>query len=591
MSNGKNIEVRIAATGGSEAAAEVRKVESAVDGLGTSSGDAASGIDELKKQMQETIDRARAATEGLDEAAESAGGLEEEVGKISNAQQAQVLSQLAGNVGKLGAEFQSVAKDVEKFDAELAATLDKAGKGLETLAGGLSSVALGFAAGGPIGAAAAALVVAIQAVGQAWVQSKIAAAEATQEEIAAMQAVAGATRDAELAAIQRNNALADAEVTAALAAQNAGIKDQAAAVKDVIASERELRQMRNEALDAVDKARLAEIDLAEARGEITPAQATGQRRDVEDTAAGRAENDRRQRAREEAVIAGRDAAAKTEAAAKAAAAAQEAERARAEAERKVKEKEVIASRAAANDESLFMGEEDYQKNLELYTKIEQIGSGSQIARARSILEASKDKILARIAGELEQAASDLEGKSEVAGTRSNAAGQAAQAAADARANANSKTATADRTDATVSVVAAQRARARELTEQAEARRAFDAAKRRQDEQALEARRDAARARLDALAKDAGGKFGIAADRGDARGVDPQVVDTLRSASNKLADGTNENEVTKLAQQIESSIGEMSGATAGALSGLVSAMQSQSAEIKALEAQIKDLRNK
>jgi hypothetical protein len=62
--------VRIAATGGAEAAAEVRKVESAVAGLGTQSGAAASGVDELRERMEKTAAEARALAEDYKELGE-----------------------------------------------------------------------------------------------------------------------------------------------------------------------------------------------------------------------------------------------------------------------------------------------------------------------------------------------------------------------------------------------------------------------------------------------------------------------------------------------------------------------------------------
>ena len=63
MSNGKNIEVRIAATGGSEAAAEVRKVESAVESLDSSASASSQGIDDLNAQLDEMRARAEALKE------------------------------------------------------------------------------------------------------------------------------------------------------------------------------------------------------------------------------------------------------------------------------------------------------------------------------------------------------------------------------------------------------------------------------------------------------------------------------------------------------------------------------------------------
>jgi hypothetical protein len=120
--SGKNIEVRIAATGGDQAAEEVSKVENAVESMGDASGDASAKVSEIADRM-----RAQA-------------------------------------IAELGTAFQSVAGFVRESaaafaeaDPEISRTLSNAAEGLETMASAATLAAQGFAVGGPLGGAIGAM--------------------------------------------------------------------------------------------------------------------------------------------------------------------------------------------------------------------------------------------------------------------------------------------------------------------------------------------------------------------------------------------------------------------------------------------------
>jgi uncharacterized protein YukE len=66
----KKIEIRIAATGGDQAAGEVRKVETAVEGLDSSAAASGDGIDELNDQLDELKKRAENVKQGYKELGE-----------------------------------------------------------------------------------------------------------------------------------------------------------------------------------------------------------------------------------------------------------------------------------------------------------------------------------------------------------------------------------------------------------------------------------------------------------------------------------------------------------------------------------------
>lgn len=201
MAEGKKIEIKIAATGGDQAAAEIGKVQAAKEGAEkiTGFGGQLDGVperaEEVKKSFEEIRDaaeKAHAETAGMAEelekptndAAKGSSELDENVSKIARTQKAMVLVDLAEQVGAIGEKFQEAAKSVKAFDPALAATLENTGKTVEKVSSGVSAIALGFAAGGVIGGAVTGLGVLVktelEAMGEAAAETGKKVAEAAE---------------------------------------------------------------------------------------------------------------------------------------------------------------------------------------------------------------------------------------------------------------------------------------------------------------------------------------------------------------------------------------------------------------------------
>lgn len=281
MSQGKNIEIRIAATGGDQAASEISKSSDAVDTLN------------------------------------------ENVKNIERVQTAQAVASLAEGVGKLGQQFRDAAEEVEEFDKDAADALRNTARHLEDIGSKVSTVAAGFAAGGPLGAALASLGVFIQAVTTKFKENEIQALKSAAAEKAAMEESAQASRDAAAAAEERKTAFENAEILAGLEAELAKSKEITRELQRQTALAREKRDLENELLTARDRTDLENIGLEEASGKITPEQAAEKRDAIESGARRRERDERKRRALEDASNAEEAAAAKTTAAGKARAGANE----------------------------------------------------------------------------------------------------------------------------------------------------------------------------------------------------------------------------------------------------------------------------
>lgn len=223
MADGKNIEIKIAATGGDQAAAEVAKPAAAVaktaEEISKATAEAEAASAELYRKMREADEayrksivdgwnksgtnpyaapagggklpempvspggtgfggmldqvpeKAKAATDAVREVTEETeklvetveevdkktDKLDENVEKITRLQKAQVVAQLGGQVAQLGKAFTTVADGIESFDQEGAKSLRSIGENLETAGSAVTSMAIGFAVGGPLGAGVAAL--------------------------------------------------------------------------------------------------------------------------------------------------------------------------------------------------------------------------------------------------------------------------------------------------------------------------------------------------------------------------------------------------------------------------------------------------
>lgn len=174
MAEGKNIEIRIAATGGDQAAGEIQKVSDAaaateaaskgstgfggmLDGVPERVDTVTAKVEDLKKELGPVAKAAEDVGEAMDDSAKKADKLGENVEKIARTQKAQAVAQLGGQVAQLGSAFKSVASEVEVFDKDLANTLRNTGGNIEAIGGAVGSIAIGFAVGGPIGAGVATL--------------------------------------------------------------------------------------------------------------------------------------------------------------------------------------------------------------------------------------------------------------------------------------------------------------------------------------------------------------------------------------------------------------------------------------------------
>jgi hypothetical protein len=161
MSDGKNIEIKIAVTGGDQAAAEVRKVEQAAQTLETSGGES-QALGGMLEGIPEQADEAATSVKKLGESAAETGKQFEDAGpkldRIANIQKAEVLNGLAQAAGQLGERVRQAAGEFEGAEPQFRKTLEGIAEGLDATTGALSGAAQGFAVGGPFGAAIGALV-------------------------------------------------------------------------------------------------------------------------------------------------------------------------------------------------------------------------------------------------------------------------------------------------------------------------------------------------------------------------------------------------------------------------------------------------
>jgi hypothetical protein len=162
MADGKKIEIRIAATGGAQAAEEVRKVDAAMEQLATATTKAEKSVlgddldarfDALKKRAEALRENTQ-ATEEMGQASEQAA---DRVSEIANRQQAEAIAQLGQAFGQVGSFLRETSAALAETDPELSKTLANAAEGLETLTSAATLAAQGFAAGGPLGAAIGAM--------------------------------------------------------------------------------------------------------------------------------------------------------------------------------------------------------------------------------------------------------------------------------------------------------------------------------------------------------------------------------------------------------------------------------------------------
>ena len=160
MADGKTIEIKIAATGGDQAAAEVRKVEEAAESL-TNNPNASTGFGGMLDNIPERAEAATAAVEELAEATEeleplagsAASSFEDlatNVDRIKQIQLAQQIGQIAGQIKSLSADLKNAGPEMDlAFGSEAAGKIRGAAEATGYLATVAGAAAQGFAVGGP----------------------------------------------------------------------------------------------------------------------------------------------------------------------------------------------------------------------------------------------------------------------------------------------------------------------------------------------------------------------------------------------------------------------------------------------------------
>lgn len=168
MAEGKNIEIKIAATGGDQAAAEIKKVETAAETLtndpnkSTGFGGMLDTIPERVEPATEAVKELAEATEELEPLAGSAASsfddLAGNVERIKQIQLAQQIGQIAGQIKNLSADLQKAGPEMDlAFGSEAAGKIRDAAEATNYLATVAGAAALGFAVGGPVGGAVAGI--------------------------------------------------------------------------------------------------------------------------------------------------------------------------------------------------------------------------------------------------------------------------------------------------------------------------------------------------------------------------------------------------------------------------------------------------
>lgn len=306
MAEGKNIDVKFRTTADTKGA---EKMASGLKATAESADDAGKNLAEIEKRGQaayaalDELNRAlgsgdlKQAGKALDDAAEAisefgkvAGvsseetarmrdemrGLIKEGDDIARHQDAQnmrmriLAGTLSHGIGKLsdwGKELQETGKTLEATDADMGRSMQVIGAWTDKIGSAASSLATGFAAGGPLGAAVAGLGWLVGQVFQSMAANAEAAAarqmvmkEATREVTKAMQEMSKAD-----AALQLTKDIATAAEGAAgaLDRETAAWERKNAAIERTIKTlERERRQAQAEG-DAKTEFQLAQLDAGE----------------------------------------------------------------------------------------------------------------------------------------------------------------------------------------------------------------------------------------------------------------------------------------------------------------------------------------
>ena len=261
------------------------------------------GVEDVKKGLQEVEDGLQDVSHAGDDAADATKGMEENIGEISRAQKAQAVAQLAQAVGKIGERFRESAREVREFDRESADALDQMADRIDKVSTSASALAMGFAAGGPLGAAVTALGIGLTTVIDKYQEAEVAAIKSAASQRKAIADAAMATRDAAAEAERRADELASKEIEDAIRRQNDLLADGLKLLDKQLEAARKVRREKEEILTAEDELDLAEIDLNQASGKVTDVEAEKQRSEVAVRAKKRADEYKKQDAIAAAMLA------------------------------------------------------------------------------------------------------------------------------------------------------------------------------------------------------------------------------------------------------------------------------------------------
>jgi hypothetical protein len=274
-----------------------------LDGTTPRLDEATEAAAELEQGLEAIREKVAEVTEETEAAAEQSSDLDENVRQITRAQKAQALAQIAGEVGKIANRFREAAAEVEEFDQAAAASMRQTADRIEKVTGAVSTLALGFAVGGPLGAGVAALGLSINALLDAFQAAEVAAIKSAAAQKQAMEDAAEATRKASAAEKERQSLFASLDIVTTMERELAGIQNANSELERQVSLLRTKRGLENEVLQAQDRANLAEVDRAEATGKMTPAEADAQRVTIEAAARKRVRDQRKQEAVEDARLA------------------------------------------------------------------------------------------------------------------------------------------------------------------------------------------------------------------------------------------------------------------------------------------------
>ncbi len=258
---------------------------------------------ELEVKLGELKDELEDVTEATEESAEGASELEKNVDGISRAQKAQAVAQLVQGIGKIADKFREAASEVREFDAESADKFEATADRIDTVTTSVSSLAMGFAAGGPLGAGVAGVGLLIGGLVNAWKEAEVTAIKASAAQREALKEMTDSAIASAEAAAERANELTDERIESIIHQQNKALEEGLQLIEKQLEASRRLRREKESVLAAEDKLKLAEIDKAEALGEITPEEAEKQKLEVETGATKRKRDEEIQAAKDPAIAA------------------------------------------------------------------------------------------------------------------------------------------------------------------------------------------------------------------------------------------------------------------------------------------------